>query len=145
MTPYESLMWNVWLPRLRSVIKYVLRVINLSSPLAHMVFSNSNDWSPSDPSPLIHVLEAWSDLIPPFIFDNVMDQLIMPKLLKAVSDWSKKDGIPLHNLVLPWLPHVGLRMDGLLDDARRKLRAMLRSWAVTDGLPDGLIVWRDVS
>ena len=68
----------------------------------------------------------------------------MPKLLKAVSDWSKTDVVPLHNLVLPWLPHVGLRMDSLLDDARRKLRAMLRSWTVTDGIPDGLVVWRDV-
>lgn len=68
----------------------------------------------------------------------------MPKLLKSVSDWSRSDGVPLHNLVLPWLPHVGLRMDTLLEDARRKLRSMLRSWTVTDGVPDGFIVWKEV-
>jgi tuftelin-interacting protein 11 len=73
-----------------------------------------------------------------------MDQLVMPKLLKAVSDWSLADGVPLHNIVLPWLQHVGLRMEFLLDDARRKLRSMMRSWKVLEGVPDGLLVWKDV-
>lgn len=73
-----------------------------------------------------------------------MDQLVMPKLLKSVTEWSQVDGVPLHNLVLPWLPHLGLRVGGLLDDARRKLRSMLRSWSVRDGVPDGLTVWKDV-
>ncbi|KAF8317597.1 TFP11-domain-containing protein [Clavulina sp. PMI_390] len=126
MTSYESLMWNVWLPRVRSVI--------------------NNDWLPSDPSPLIQLFEAWGDLIPPFMFDNVMDQLVMPKLSKAVSDWSLRtaEGVPLHKLVLPWLPHVGLRMDTLLEEAKRKLKGMLKSWTVMDGVPEGLIVWREV-
>lgn len=31
MTPYESLMWNVWLPRMRSIIKFV---IFAASPLS---------------------------------------------------------------------------------------------------------------
>ena len=83
--------------------------------------------------------------MPGFIFDNVMDQLVMPKLLKGVTEWAPVDDVPLHNLVLPWLPHLGLRVGGLLEDARRKLRSMLRAWTVQDGVPDGLIVWRDVS
>lgn len=74
-----------------------------------------------------------------------MDQLVMPKLLKSVAEWSPKDGVPLHGLILPWLPHVGLRIDGLLDDSRRKLRSMLRSWKVKDGMPEGIAVWKDVS
>src|ERR1700733_2607571 len=87
----------------------------------------SNDWSPTNPFPLIRVFEAWTDLMPAFIFDNVMDQLVMPKLLKGVSEWSPAEGTPLHKLVLPWLPHLGLRVSGLLDDARRKLRSILRA------------------
>lgn len=109
------------------------------------LWSQSNEWSPSSPFPLIRIFEAWGDLLPPFIFDNVMDQLVMPKLLKGVADWSPKDSAPLHSLVLPWLPHVGLRIDALVDDSRRKLRSMLRSWVVKDGMPEGIVVWKDVS
>jgi tuftelin-interacting protein 11 len=105
----------------------------------------SNEWSPSEPFPLIRVFEAWSDLLPPFMVDNIMDQLVMPKLQKAIADWSRTDPVPLHTLVLPWLPHLGLRLNTLLDDARRKLRSFLRSWTVLDGVPPDLLVWKDVS
>ena len=112
-----------------------------------ILVSYSNEWSPTDPYPLTRTFDLWSDLIPPFIFDNVLDQLIMPKLLKAVADWTppRSDGVALHVIVLPWLPLVGLRMEGLLDDAKRKLRSMMRGWSVGEGVPEGLVVWKDVS
>jgi tuftelin-interacting protein 11 len=77
--------------------------------------------------------------------DNIMDQLVMPKVQKAVSDWTRTDPVPLHTFVLPWLPHLGLRLDTLLDDARRRLRSFLRSWTVLEGVPLDLLVWKDVS
>jgi hypothetical protein len=30
MTPYESMMWNVWLPKVRSAIKYVFLSLHIS-------------------------------------------------------------------------------------------------------------------
>ncbi|KAF8343173.1 GC-rich sequence DNA-binding factor-like protein-domain-containing protein [Cantharellus anzutake] len=124
MTHYESLLWNVWLPRLRSTI--------------------NNDWNVSNPSPLIRVLEAWSDLLPPFMLDNILDQLVLPKVQKALSDWSWTGEVALQSLVLPWLPHIGLRMEFLLDDTRRKLRSFLKSWKVEQGVPSDFVVWKEV-
>jgi len=125
MTPYESLLWNAWLPKVRSAI--------------------NNDWSPEDPQPAIRLYEAWSSFLPPFVRDNFFDQLVLPKVSKAVGDWNPRSSkVPLQKLVFPWLPHVGLRLDEVLGDARRKVKSLLRGWAVTEGMPKDLAVWKDV-
>ncbi|KAG9022220.1 hypothetical protein FS837_006526 [Tulasnella sp. UAMH 9824] len=125
MTPYESLLWNVWLPKIRSCI--------------------NNEWNPVDSQPLIQLLEAWSDLLPQFIRDNVMDQLVLPKVQKAIAEWNpKRNEGTLHGLVFPWLPHVGLRLEALVGDARRKVKNLFRSWTADQGLPEHLMVWQKV-
>ncbi len=126
MTPYESLLWNSWLPRVRS--------------------SLNNDWSPEDPLPAVRLYEAWSAFLPPFIRDNFFDQLVLPKVHKAVGDWNpRKSKVPLQTLVFPWLPHVGLRLEEVLGDARRKVKSVLRAWTTSDAIPQDLGVWKDVS
>jgi tuftelin-interacting protein 11 len=125
MTPYESLMWNAWMPKIRTVI--------------------NNNWSPEDPQPLIRVYEAWNSFLPPFIRDNFFDQLVLPKVLKAVAEWNpRKTTVSLRTLVFPWLPHVGLRVESLLEDARRKIKAVLRAWTPADDVPPDLASWREV-
>ncbi|KII85866.1 hypothetical protein PLICRDRAFT_115444 [Plicaturopsis crispa FD-325 SS-3] len=125
MTPFESLLWHVWLPKVRSTI--------------------NNDWSPQDPHPAVRLYEAWSSLLPPFIRDNFLDQLILPKVHSAVADWNpKKDKVPLQTLVFPWLPHVGLRLEEVVGDARRKVKGLLRAWTVEEDVPKDLIAWKDV-
>ncbi|KAE9398533.1 TFP11-domain-containing protein [Gymnopus androsaceus JB14] len=125
MTPFESLLWNVWLPKVRTAI--------------------NNEWSPKAPQPALKLYEAWSTFLPPFIRDNMLDQLILPKVQKAVADWNAKlDQVPLQTIVFPWLPHVGLRLEDFVGDARRKLKSLLRNWAVGDDLPAGLKAWKDV-
>lgn len=126
MTPFESLLWNVWLPRVRSSI--------------------NNEWSPEDPQPAVKLYEAWSTFLPPFIRDNMLDQLILPKVQKAVADWNpKRSTIPLRNIVFPWLPFVGLRLEDLMGDARRKVKSLLRAWVAGEDIPSDLAAWRDVS
>lgn len=125
MTSYETLLWNIWLPRVRTTI--------------------NNEWNPDNPSPAVKFYETWATLLPPFVRDNLLDQLILPKVKTAVSDWSpKRTSVALHTLIFPWLPHLGLRVEDVLDDARRKLRSSLRSWAPADGVPKDLDVWREV-
>ncbi|KAH0836672.1 TFP11-domain-containing protein [Lanmaoa asiatica] len=125
MTPFESLLWNVWLPKVRTSI--------------------NNEWDPCDSSPAIKLYETWASFLPPFVRDNMLDQLILPKLSKAVSEWNpKRSTVPLQSLVFPWLPHLGLRIETVLDDARRKVKSMLRAWGTADSLPEDLAVWQDV-
>ncbi len=126
MTPFESLLWNVWLPKVRSTI--------------------NNEWSPEDPQPAVKLYEAWSTYLPPFIRDNMLDQLILPKVHKTVTDWnSKRSTTSLRSIVFPWLPFVGLRLEDLIGDARRKIKSVLRSWVIGEDIPQDLAAWRDVS
>ena len=125
MTPYESLLWNAWLPKVRSTI--------------------NNDWSPDDPQPAVRLYEAWSRYLPPFVRDNFFDQLVLPKVHKAISDWNpKRHKVSLRTLVFPWLPHIGLRLEEMLGDARRKIKSILRSWTAADGMPQDLAAWKEV-
>ncbi|TDL21778.1 TFP11-domain-containing protein [Rickenella mellea] len=129
MTPYESLIWNIWLPRVRSCV--------------------NNEWNPHHPDPLVRLYEAWTDVIPPFVRDNLMDQLILPKVSSAISTWNPRkdaDGeeVSLQGIVFPWLPHVGLRMEEVVEDAKRKVKSLLRGWKAGDGVPKDLIAWKDM-
>ena len=97
MTPFESLLWNTWLPKVRSAV--------------------NNEWDAREPQPAVRLYEAWSRYLPPFVRDNFFDQLVLPKVHKAVSDWNpRKCKVPLQRLVFPWLPHVGLRLEDVLGD-----------------------------
>ncbi|KAF8587943.1 TFP11-domain-containing protein [Ramaria rubella] len=125
MTPYESLIWNAWLPKVRSCI--------------------NNDWSPLDANPVVQLYEAWSTILPPFIRDNVLDQLVLPKVQKGIAEWQPHTGEPsLQAIVFPWLPHVGLRIEELLGEAKRKVKSLLRNCLVSDGIPEDLVAWKEV-
>jgi len=125
MTPFESLLWNVWLPKVRASV--------------------NNEWSADHPQPMIKLYEAWSTFLPAFIRDNILDQLILPKVQKAVAEWNSKTATgSLRSIVFPWLPYVGLRLEDVVGDARRKIKSLLRSWTVDAPIPMDLIAWKDV-
>ncbi|GAA5970505.1 hypothetical protein JCM21900_003885 [Sporobolomyces salmonicolor] len=129
MSPYETLMWTIWLPKVRSAI--------------------NNSWTPSDPAPAVALFTSWSPVLPSFIRDNILDQLILPKLSSAIADWSpsafRRGQAPgLHTIVFPWLEHAGEgRMEAVLDEAKRKVRGWLKTgWRAKEGVPQGLDVWK---
>ncbi|KAG0052750.1 hypothetical protein BGZ83_002154 [Gryganskiella cystojenkinii] len=115
MTAYESLLNHQWLPKVRSAI--------------------NNHWDARDCDPVIELLEAWEQpLLPAFMHDNIITQLIMPKLVKEVEKWSPRDTLMLHTFILPWLPIIGedrLEQE-LFGDVRRKLASGLLGWNVLD-------------
>ena len=126
MTPFESLLWNIWLPKVRTSI--------------------NNDWSPDLPQQAVKLYEVWSSFLPPFIRDNLLDQLILPKVQKAVADWNPKIAkVSLQAIVFPWLPYIGLRLEDIVGDARRKVKSLLRSWVVEEDIMPDLAAWKDVS
>ncbi len=136
-TPYETMIYTLWLPKIRTAI--------------------TNDWDVHDPSPLIAIIEAWKPILPPFIFTNIIDQLIVQKLTTAVSAWNPRIGHkkkhqapPPHFWLFPWLPylsehHVDPKSStGLLSDVKRKFRVVADTWDLTKGLIPGLENWREV-
>ncbi|KAK5723662.1 hypothetical protein LTR15_005361 [Elasticomyces elasticus] len=137
-TSYESLIYTVWLPKLRTTI---------------------TNWDVLDHGPLTAVVEAWRPLLPAFIYSHLMDQLIVPKLIASVQAWdprkrkhhhkgSNAKSAQPHTYIFPWLPYLPpyhldpKASNGLLVDVKRKLRSVLEGWDVANGVLPGVDEWR---
>lgn len=135
---YETLMYTVWLPKLRTTIR---------------------NWDVLNHSALIAVVQAWRPLLPAFIYSNLIDQLVVPKLTAALQAWGPrkrnhhhkhetvKHAQP-HTWLFPWLLYLPpYHLDpkassGLLVDFKRRIRQVLDGWDVSFGVFPGLGEWR---
>ncbi|TPX69352.1 hypothetical protein SpCBS45565_g02497 [Spizellomyces sp. 'palustris'] len=147
MTPYEAMMYDIWLPKVRQAI--------------------NNEWSPQSPDSVITLLEAWHPqsastksrirngvtedgdqnvLLPSWLYQNMLEQLILPKLTREVDNWNlSQDPVAVHTWVHPWLPHLVDRMEGIFTTIRHKLVGSLKDWHPRD--PSALLVlmpWKEV-
>lgn len=136
-TPYETMIYTLWLPRVRSTFL--------------------NDWDVHDPGPATALIEAWKDIIPKFVYASVIDQVVVPKLTTALQEWkprsSRKPNSASHQFpwwMFDWLRYLDERHTdpkaptGLLSDAKRKFRKVLDNWDIRRGILGGIELWRDV-
>ncbi|KAF2200419.1 TFP11-domain-containing protein [Delitschia confertaspora ATCC 74209] len=136
-TPYETMIYTLWLPKVRTTI--------------------INDWDPQMPTALLALVEAWRDILPEFVYNNMLNQLVVQKLSAAVRNWNprtslkKKHSAPLpHIWLFPWLPYLSEHhtdpkgSSGLLTDVKRKFRVALDTWDLSRGVMPGLEHWREV-
>ncbi|CAG7919914.1 unnamed protein product [Penicillium olsonii] len=137
---YETMIYTLWLPRVRSALL--------------------NDWDVYDPSKATALVVAWKPIVPPFVFVNVLDQLVVPKLATALKTWrprtsrrhagagSEQDG-KFPWWFFTWLQYLDERHTnpkqptGLMSDAKRKFRSVLDTWSLRKGLVDRIEIWRD--
>lgn len=145
MTPFEALLNQLWLPKVRSSLKCVVNDCPTKND-ADRDPLDSNEWQPTEPQPAVHLLESWSPLLPRFMRDNILDQLILPKLSSLVRDWSaRRSKYSLASVVFPWLSPLKDRADEILDEAKLRIGEVMKRWTVRDGIPEELGLWRDVS
>lgn len=136
-SPYETMIYTLWLPRVRSALM--------------------NDWDVYDPSTATNLVMAWKPIIPPFVFANLLDQVVVPKLSGALKQWkprSSRRHPSEHDGQFPWWLFTWLQYlddrhtnprqaTGLMSDAKRKFRVVLDSWSLRRGLVNGIELWRD--
>ena len=135
-TPYETMIYTLWLPPVRSAI--------------------TNHWDVYDARPLTSLIDIWKPVLPPFILANIVDQLIVQRLSGAVAAWRPKKSLNQsrhrqpHQWLFPWLPyldeqHTDLKgSTGLLADVKRKLKSTLTNWDLSGGVLPGLDNWRSI-
>ncbi|XP_064606027.1 tuftelin-interacting protein 11-like [Liolophura sinensis] len=112
LSPYQQLLWEVWLPLIRPVIM---------------------KWQVRDCEPVIALVDAWMPVLPQWIVENVQDQLIMPRLLQEVDCWNPlTDMVPIHAWLHPWLPIMGDKLEPLYAPIRHKLANALINWHPSD-------------
>jgi len=105
-----------------------------------------NAWEPRDPEPLLTLLEAWERALPAPARAQLLDACVMPKLRAAVDGWDpRRDTLPIHAWLHPWLPLLGPQLAGLYPAIRQRLTGALGAWHPSDGSALALLgPWRAV-
>jgi tuftelin-interacting protein 11 len=112
MDPYDRLVWEAWMPKFRHTL----------SSLSLLEFSS-----------VIDLLELWMPLLPMWQMENILEQMIMPRLQHGVQNWDPTtDTVPLHTWVHPWLPLMEKKLELLYPTIRHKLAIALNSWHPSD-------------
>ncbi|RDW57054.1 putative G-patch domain protein (TFIP11) [Aspergillus mulundensis] len=136
-SPYETMIYTLWLPRVRSALL--------------------NDWDVFNPSPATTLIVSWKELLPPFVYANVLNQLVVPKLTNGLKSWKPKRSSSSQSQqtsrvpwwLFTWLQYLDERhtnpkqATGLLSDAKRKFRGVLDTWDLSAGPAPGFDLWRD--
>uniref|UniRef100_A0A2K6VEC1 G-patch domain-containing protein n=1 Tax=Onchocerca volvulus TaxID=6282 RepID=A0A2K6VEC1_ONCVO len=113
LSPFERLLWDGWMPVMR---KTALR------------------WNPrDDPQSMLHVVEKWLPLLPLWMRENLLEQIIIPRIAAEVDEWNPlTDHIPIHTWLHPWLDVMGDRLQPIFSPIRQKLAKALKEWNPTD-------------
>lgn len=137
---YETLMYTIWLPKIRTIV---------------------TNWDVVNHPPMTSLVQSWRPLLPPFIYSNLMDQLLVPKLITALMMWDPRKRTHRHKTVtlkhaqphtwlFPWLPHIPkYHLDqkastGFQVELKRRLSQVLNGWDLSSGVLPGLAEWRDL-
>ncbi|KAI4160469.1 MAG: hypothetical protein LQ342_005702 [Letrouitia transgressa] len=120
-TPYETMLYTLFLPPIRSAV--------------------TNDWDPTDASPLLTLIQTWQPLLPAFIFTALTHNLIPTRLTTLLSAWkstrppSKRHPQPSpHTYIFPWLPYLPYQHTspthptGLIATLKAKAKNLLQSY-----------------
>jgi len=94
----------------------------------------STQWDVRNYEPVLGIISTWGPVLPPYILDNIIDHLLMPKLVRAVDEWNPRtDTVPIHAWLHPFLPILGIpKMEPLFHPIRAKLVSALRDWHPSD-------------
>lgn len=112
MKMYDRLVWEVWMPFLRSAIC---------------------SWNCRNYDPMVSLLNVWTPVFPQWITDNIRDQLIIPRIQAEVDLWDPlTDTVPVHAWIHPWLPLMGEHLEPLYQPIRFKLASALTNWHPSD-------------
>lgn len=125
MDPYHRLLWEVWVPVIQTCVSH---------------------WPPRNVGPMVDCIEVWAPLLPQWILEYVLDQLILPHLQREVDNWNPlTDTVPIHSWIHPWLPLLQSRLEPLYPPIRSKLSNALQRWHPSDASARLILQpWKDV-
>ncbi|XP_056676863.1 tuftelin-interacting protein 11-like [Monodelphis domestica] len=122
---FHRMIWEIWMPFVRNTVP---------------------QWQPRNCDPMVDFLDSWVHIIPVWILDHILDQLIFPKLQKEVESWNPlTDMVPIHSWIHPWLPLMQSRLEPLYSLIRNKLSRALQKWHPRDSSAKLILQpWKDV-
>jgi tuftelin-interacting protein 11 len=135
-TFFESMIVTIWLPKVRTVLV--------------------NEWDVHEAKNAVKLVEGWNQVLPKFVYEQLLNQTIIPKLICAIKEWKPRSGRKHHIQAAPhkwlfeWLPLLDERQrdlkntNGVMGEIRRKFRSTFDHWDVSRGLMEGLSHWKNL-
>jgi tuftelin-interacting protein 11 len=127
MAPYAQLVSELILPPVR--------------------IQGTNSWDARVPEPMLDLLRAWEQVLPPVALGLILEHVVKPKLSAAVESWDpRRENVPIHVWVHPWLPMLEQRsIETLCSSIRYKLSSVLHVWQARDASAHALLSpWQNV-
>lgn len=124
--PYSALVWSGIMPNIRTA---------------------TSIWNPRIHHTMAAFLDAWASLLPSHILDNILEQLILPRITLFVEQWDPlTDTIPIHVWILPWKDLLGDKMQQTVyPTIREKLGTALVAWMPSDRSARAMIApWQNI-
>jgi tuftelin-interacting protein 11 len=124
--PYPALVWSSIIPCFRRA---------------------ASDWNPRNHASMAALLDTWSSLLPDWMLDNVLEQIVLPRITQAVAEWDPLTDIyPIHSWILPWSSLLGEKMQkNVYKTICEKLSKALRAWNPEDRSARAMIQpWKNV-
>jgi len=92
---------------------------------------NMISWA--QPGAAIQLFKCCKEYMPTHLYEDLLSQLVMPKLKDAIASWIPADGILIHQWILPWKPVLEEeRMASLYPLIRRQIGRSLVRWQASD-------------
>jgi len=111
---YQHLIWNVCMPKIRACVM---------------------TWQPRNCDVMLTLIEAWLPILPGWILQNILAQLVKPRIQTEVEKWDPlRDSVPLHSWIHPWfsLPSMRDLLEPLFATIQMKLAKALQQWNARD-------------
>jgi tuftelin-interacting protein 11 len=128
------------------------------------------NWDPRTQSAILVLMDTWKPILPHWVYDNVIEQLVYPRITCVlacasppiviacvcqpiaascstwVNAWSPAtDVVPIHQWLQPWIAHLGYRMEQLYPIIRQKLMFALQQWVPADPSAHAILLpWKPV-
>ena len=84
---FNVLLWQCWLPPVRTALV---------------------QWEPREHDKILEFVATWRSEVTQNIWDNLVNQMIIPKVSSAVNNWDPyNETVRIDTWLLPWLPIVG--------------------------------------
>lgn len=124
--PYPALVWSTIIPCFRRA---------------------TTEWNPRNHVPMAALLDTWSAMLPEWMLDNILEQILLTRLTQAVAEWDPLTDIyPIHSWILPWASILGSKMEtNVYKTICDKLSRALRAWNPEDRSARAMIQpWKNV-
>uniref|UniRef100_A0A7E4V146 G-patch domain-containing protein n=1 Tax=Panagrellus redivivus TaxID=6233 RepID=A0A7E4V146_PANRE len=123
---FDRCLWEAWIPPMRSAaLTWDVR---------------------RDSAAMLEVVTTWIPMLPDWLSDNLLEQVIMPRITTFVDQWNPlTDSVPIDSWLLPWHHVLGHRLTSVYAPIRQKLAKALREWIPTDGSAYAVLApWKNV-